>query len=100
MIRTCIGNVCRSHDPSNLLHGLKIGAKTTMHSENLLIDDGSNGQAVEAIRKCLPEFDVVASFTCMYLAQRVMRQSAEGTNIRHKSHKCGLCWRIRGYRGE
>ena len=32
-----------------------------MHSEDLLIDDGCNRQAVEAVRKSLPELDVVAS---------------------------------------
>lgn len=32
-----------------------------MHSEDLLIDNRSNGQAVEAISERLPEFDVVPS---------------------------------------
>jgi hypothetical protein len=32
-----------------------------MHCEDLLIDDGGNGQAVEAIREGLPELDVVPS---------------------------------------
>jgi hypothetical protein len=31
-----------------------------VHGENLLVDDCSNGQAVEAIGKCLPELDVVS----------------------------------------
>ena len=30
-----------------------------MHSENLLVDDGSNRQAVEAVRKGLPKLNVV-----------------------------------------
>ncbi len=33
-----------------------------MHGEDLLIDDGSNGQAVEAVGKCLPELDIVSTF--------------------------------------
>ena len=33
-----------------------------MHCENLLVDDGSNGQAVEAVGECLPQLDVVPSF--------------------------------------
>lgn len=33
-----------------------------MHSEDLLVDNGCNWQAIEAIGKCLPEFDVVSSF--------------------------------------
>lgn len=41
--RTSIRNIRRSHDPSYLLHGLKVGAQTTMHGEDLLIDDGSDG---------------------------------------------------------
>lgn len=32
-----------------------------MHCEDLLVDDCSNGQAVEAVRESLPEFDVVPS---------------------------------------
>lgn len=30
-----------------------------MHGEDLLVDDGSNGQAVETVRKRLPQLDVV-----------------------------------------
>ena len=33
-----------------------------MHGENLLIDDCSDGEAVEAIGKSLPQLDVVSSF--------------------------------------
>lgn len=33
-----------------------------MHGEDLLIDDGGNRQAVEAIGECLPELDVVPPF--------------------------------------
>lgn len=32
-----------------------------MHRENLLIDNGRNRQAVEAVRKRLPQLDVVPS---------------------------------------
>ena len=31
-----------------------------MHGEDLLINDGSNRQAVEAISKCLPQLDVIS----------------------------------------
>ncbi len=34
--------------------------KATMHAENLLVDDGSNGQAVETIREGFPQFDIIA----------------------------------------
>lgn len=30
-----------------------------MHGEDLLVDDGGNGQAIEAVGKRLPELDVV-----------------------------------------
>lgn len=32
-----------------------------MHGEDLLVNDGGNGQAVEAVGKSLPKLDVVAS---------------------------------------
>ena len=32
-----------------------------MHTNNLFVNDGSDGQTVEAIRKSLPEFDVVTT---------------------------------------
>lgn len=32
-----------------------------MHGKDLLINNGRNWQAVEAVGKCLPQFDVVAS---------------------------------------
>lgn len=34
-----------------------------MHSENFLVNDGSNGQTVEAVGKCLPQLDIVPAFT-------------------------------------
>lgn len=32
-----------------------------MHGEDLLVNDGSNGQAVEAVGESLPKLDVVSS---------------------------------------
>lgn len=32
-----------------------------MHGEDLLVNDGRNGQAVEAVGECLPELDIVSS---------------------------------------
>ena len=32
-----------------------------MHGENLLVDDSGDGQAVEAVRECFPQLDVVAT---------------------------------------
>jgi len=50
-----------THDTANLLHRVQIRAQAAMHGEDLLIDDGSNGQAVEAVRKCFPQLNVVAA---------------------------------------
>ena len=33
-----------------------------MHGEYLLVDDGGDGQAIKAVRKCLPQLDVVPAF--------------------------------------
>ena len=50
-----------SHHAPNLLHGVEIWAETAVHGEDLLVDDGSDGQAVEAISESLPKLDVVSS---------------------------------------
>jgi hypothetical protein len=54
--------VSGSHYAANLLHRVQVWAQSTMHSEDLLINDGSNWQAVEAIRKSLPKLDIVSPF--------------------------------------
>ena len=51
--------ICRAHDTAYLLHGIQVWAQSSMHGEDLLVDDGSNWQAVEAVRKCLPQLDIV-----------------------------------------
>jgi len=51
----------RTHDSANLLHRVQIGAQTSVHGENLLINDGGNGEAVEAVGEGLPQLDVVSS---------------------------------------
>jgi hypothetical protein len=33
-----------------------------MHAQNLLINQGCNGQAVETVREGLPQLDVVSAF--------------------------------------
>jgi hypothetical protein len=39
-----------------------------VHAENLLIDDSGDGQAVEAVRECFPQLDVVASLALVVKA--------------------------------
>lgn len=34
-----------------------------MHGENLLVNDGRDWQAIEAVCECLPQFDVISSLT-------------------------------------
>lgn len=54
--------ICWPHDPADLLHRVQVWAQTTVHREDLLIDDCGNWQAVEAVGESLPQFDVVSSF--------------------------------------
>lgn len=56
-----IAYISGSHDTANLFHRIQVGAETTVHGEDLLIDDGGNGQAVEAVGKRLPQLDVVTT---------------------------------------
>jgi hypothetical protein len=51
--------ISRTHDATDLLHRVQIGTETTVHGEDLLVDDRRDGQAVEAISKCLPQLNVV-----------------------------------------
>ena len=51
--------VGRTHHSANLLHGVQIGAQATVHREDLFVDDGGNGEAIEAVGKGLPQLDVV-----------------------------------------
>lgn len=50
-----------THHTANLLHGVEIRTQPSVHGEDLLVDNGGNRQAVEAIGKSLPELDVVAT---------------------------------------
>ena len=56
-----VRDVCRSHDPSDLLHALEIRTETSMTTEDLLVHNGCDGQTVEAVSEGFPQFDVVAS---------------------------------------
>ena len=47
----------------DLLHALEVRAEPAVTAEDLLVDDGGDGQAVEAVRERLPQFDVEAPFT-------------------------------------
>ena len=50
-----------SHNTTDLLHRVQIWGETTVHSEDLLVNNGSNWKAVETVSKGLPELDVVST---------------------------------------
>lgn len=49
------------HDSADLLHRVQIGAQASVHGENLLVNDGRDGQAVEAVGEGFPQLDVVSA---------------------------------------
>lgn len=57
-----------SHNPADLFHGVEIRGQSSMHSENLLINDGGDWKTVEAIRERFPQLDVISSFTLVVKA--------------------------------
>lgn len=54
-------HISRAHDAADLLHGVQIGTQTTVHGEDLLVNDSSNGETVEAVGEGLPKLDVVST---------------------------------------
>lgn len=50
-----------SHYTADLLHRVQVRAETAVHGEDLLINDSRDRQTVEAVRKCLPQFDVITT---------------------------------------
>lgn len=51
----------RAHYTTDLLHGVEIWTETAVHGKDLLVDDSSNWQAIEAISKGLPKLDIIPS---------------------------------------
>lgn len=54
-------HISRAHNPADLLHRVEIRAQTTVHGEDLLVNDGSDRKAVEAVGESLPQLDVIAT---------------------------------------
>ena len=50
-----VRHVRRPHDAPDLLHGLQIGREAAVAAEDLVVDDGGDGQAVETVRKRFPK---------------------------------------------
>ena len=57
-VLTRVRNICRPHDPPDLLHGLQVGAQPPVAAEDLFVHDGGDGQTVEAVGEGLPQLDV------------------------------------------
>jgi hypothetical protein len=54
-------NVSWAHNSAYLLHGVQIGTQASVHGEDLLVDNGGDGQTVEAVGEGLPQLDIVSS---------------------------------------
>lgn len=61
MARTGIRHIRGPHHPPYLLHRLQIRTQSSVHRENLLVNDSGDWQTVETICKRLPQLDVVPS---------------------------------------
>ena len=89
--KPCVRNIGGSHDPSDLLHALEIRTQTSVATEDLLVHNGGDGETVETVGECFPQFDVVASLACQ---NRKCKETAEvhglRTYIHHKNRKS--CW--------
>mmetsp|Transcript_59058 Transcript_59058/g.156806 ORF Transcript_59058/g.156806 Transcript_59058/m.156806 type:complete len:200 (+) Transcript_59058:690-1289(+) len=59
--KTSVRNISRSQNSANLLHRVQIGRQSTMDAEDLVINDGSNGKAVENHVECLPQLEGVTT---------------------------------------
>ena len=57
-----VGHVGRPHDAADLLHRLQVGGEAAVAAEDLLVDDGRDRQAVEAVRERLPQLHVESAF--------------------------------------
>ena len=76
---------CGTHDPLDLLHVLQLWAQAAVHAEDLFVHDGGHGQAVEAVRKRLPQLDVVPPLACVNAPDRE-KGRGEGHTGQRQSH--------------
>ena len=53
----------RSDKFEDLLKIFELRTESSMHTENLLIDQGADWHDIEDIRESFPKFDIVFSFT-------------------------------------
>ena len=57
-----------------------------MHAEDLLVDDGGDGQGVEAVREDLPQLHVVSPLACGGAVPRTTRVHTQHTRSRQAGH--------------
>jgi hypothetical protein len=56
-----------------------------VHREYLLVDDGSDRQAVETVGEGLPQFDVVPAFTWAEASYQLIWKDYQGTRIKERT---------------
>lgn len=61
---TSVWNISWSHDPPDLFHALQVGTQAPVATENLLVNDSCNREAVEAVCEGFPELDAVPALAC------------------------------------
>lgn len=96
--RTSVRHIRGSHHPPYLLHGLEIGTKTSVHSEDLFINDSGYWETIKAIRKRLPQLDIVAPFACQCHQNGIVKER-DTTDIHHRNRRFGLYLHTRGCPG-
>ena len=55
--KTSVGHIGRTHNILDLVQVFELGTQSTVHAEDLLIDQGSHGQAIKDITEDTPESD-------------------------------------------
>jgi len=68
--RTGVWDVCRPNDLANLIKAVELGRETAVRAEDLLVDDGTQWEAVENLCEELPQFGGVPSLAWGGTAQR------------------------------
>ena len=59
--QSCIGNLTGSANVLYLIDIAQLGTQTSMHADNLIINNCRARQTVEGVTKMLPDFDAVAA---------------------------------------
>mmetsp|Transcript_62983 Transcript_62983/g.148318 ORF Transcript_62983/g.148318 Transcript_62983/m.148318 type:complete len:388 (-) Transcript_62983:529-1692(-) len=59
--QACVGHVRWTQDAPDLLHAVQVRGESSVYAEDLVVDDGGDGQAVEDHVERLPELERVAA---------------------------------------